>query len=268
MLGWWLSRGIDLVDIAVRRPCGAMLWHRQLSTQRLPLLWMRAENTRGAEVYIRPARDLPWPLVFLDDVNVGRAIAVARKYAALVVRTSPAGGCHIWLDCSDRLDERERALAQRWLAPRIDADLASTSGEHLGRLAGFRNWKRNGVWVNVLAAKTSGALPPWNPAPALRPLGNSAAPAQDGTGSTMAAALGRDATPSGRDWAWVCSLLEAGHDPGEVHRLLADRARHRRGRNADRYAARTIEQAARRLGAARATSGHRALITPPPAARR
>jgi hypothetical protein len=38
-------------------------------------------------------------------------------------------------------------------AHRIDVDLGSISGEHLGRLlAGFKNWKRRGRWVNVLTA--------------------------------------------------------------------------------------------------------------------
>jgi hypothetical protein len=247
MLGWWLSRRIDLVDIAVRRTSGAMIWHRQLAIHRLPLSWLRAENVRGGEIYIRPARDEAWPLVFLDDVDVRRALAAARKYAALVMRTSPAGGCHMWLASNDHLDEHQRALAQRWLASRIDADPASTSGEHLGRLAGFRNWKRSGVWVNVLDPHAPGALPPWDLAAALH-AAQSPATTQQRCVTSAAPALLHDTSPSSRDWAWVCSLLVAGHDPLDVQRLLIDRARPRRGPDAERYAARTIEQATRRRG--------------------
>jgi hypothetical protein len=69
-----------------------------------------------------------------------------------VVKTSQEGGCHIWLSCTCNLGEWERHQAQRWLAPLAGADIASTSGEHLGRLAGFKSWKRNGTWVNVVAA--------------------------------------------------------------------------------------------------------------------
>ena len=44
-------------------------------------------------------------------------------------------------------------------APLIAA--VSISGEHLGRLAGFKNWKRGGTWVNVLGASCHGRH--WDP---------------------------------------------------------------------------------------------------------
>ena len=159
MLAWWREIGIERADLAVRQPSGAMIWHCDLAS--LPLAWARAQNVRRAEVYVRPARGYAWPLVFLDDVETPRARAVARKYDALVVETSPAGGCHIWLACDRQLAESSRCRAQRWLAQRIAADLGSISGEHLGRLAGFKNWKRRGTWVNVLAASLHGQS--WDP---------------------------------------------------------------------------------------------------------
>ncbi len=67
-----------------------------------------------------------------------------------MVHTSPDGGCHLWLRLTHALDEHHRYLAQRWLIPKVNADLGSVSGEHLGRLAGTRNWKRASVWVNVV----------------------------------------------------------------------------------------------------------------------
>lgn len=243
MLGWWQSQAVDRVDIAVRRSSGAMIWHRDLPLGHIPLAWMRTENARGAEVYIRPARGSAWPLVFLDDVETNRALAVAGKYAALVVRTSAAGGCHVWLACNRRLDERERATAQRWLAGRIDADLASISGEHLGRFAGFRNWKRHGVWVNVLDAKRTVQL--WDSS---RALNAQAGTPYSGGGDTTRPTTerGLDTSTSGREWAWVCSLLEAGRDPADVYRRLVEHARLRRGDDAERYASLTIERALRR----------------------
>lgn len=84
----------------------------------------------------------PGLLVFLDDLEPSLAVAIARKYAALAVATSPHGGCHLWLGCLQSLSESQRAQAHRWLAQRTGADQASTSCEHLGRLAGFKNWKR------------------------------------------------------------------------------------------------------------------------------
>lgn len=245
MLRWWLRAGVDHADLAVRRPDGAMLWHSDQPLARLPLSWARAQNVRCADVYIRPARGYRWPLVFLDDVPCATAASVARKYTALLVHTSAAGGCHIWLHCALPLDEDERRRAQRYLALRLGADPGSISGEHLGRLAGFKNCKREGVWVNVL--KTS-SLGPWKPASALAEKASShlrkrcsgGSPGLEGTGLV-------DTSPSGSDWAFTCSMLEAGCDPGLVQARLVDRARERRGTDAERYAKHTILSALRRL---------------------
>ena len=245
MLYWWRSRGIDRVDIAVRRRSGAMIWHPELRPERLPLAWLRAENARAAEVYIRPARARAWPLVFLDDVEPERALATARKYAALIVKTSPSGGAHLWLLCARPLGERERAAAQKWLAAHLDADPASTSGEHLGRLAGFRNWKRQGVWVNVLLARAPESKPPWDPAAALGPQAATGAHAAGRPPPVPPRAATADTSPSGQEWAWVLCLLEAGTDPDDVYRRLLERARPRRGHDAERYARRTLENALR-----------------------
>lgn len=236
MLLWLAEIGIERLDLAVRQSDATMIWHRSKSFDQLPLGWACAQNVRQAEVYVRPARNESWPLVFLDDVTPSLAVAVVRKYAALAVATSPHGGCHVWLACRQNLSEAQRAQAQRWLAQRTGADRASTSGQHLGRLAGFKNWKRSGVWVNTLASSVS---PPWDPAPAL--------------GGPRAAASrrplclrthhGTDTSPSGQDWAWACSLLESGHDPDSVYHRLIERARSRRGSDTERYARRTVDRA-------------------------
>ena len=142
MLDWWAATGVDRVDLAVRRPTGAMLWQRDRALDALPIAWARAENVQHADVYVRPARGHAWPLVFVDDVGVDRAQALAREVDILLVETSPAGGCHVWLHCDRVLAEHDRMHAQRgWIAT-LDADPGSVSGEHLGRLAGFKNWKR------------------------------------------------------------------------------------------------------------------------------
>ncbi len=234
MLEWWSSVGIGTVDLAVRRHDATMIWHRDVAPSNLPLAWARAENARRADVYIRPARGHSWPLVFLDDLPPAMAQAIARKYDALVVHTSPQGGCHVWLRCSTALDEDQRRTAQRWLSHRVNADPASTSGEHLGRLAGFKNFKRRGVWINVLDASLRNRL--WNPQ-------------LDGTHARgdllppRTSASGTDTSASGREWGWVCGLLESGTNPHDVYLNLVEHARSRRGSDAERYARRTIDRA-------------------------
>ena len=212
-----------------------MIWHYAIPLETLPLSWARAENMHKAEVYIRPARVYPWPLVFLDDVPAVLAARVVRKYDALVVKTSHEGGCHLWLSCSFELDQEARKQAQRWLVKRTVADPRSSSGEHLGRLAGFKNWKRGGTWVNVLDASRRGH--PWVPraddnvrlcSPSTRPL---------------RIPTHTDTSESGTEWGWVCRMLEAGYDPDSAYQRLVQRARPRRGNDAERYARRTIIRA-------------------------
>jgi hypothetical protein len=243
MLRWWRQAGIHRADLAVKpRTQPGLIWHQNLPLDSLPLAWARFQNVRQAEIYIRPARGYAWPLVFLDDVAATRAGRVAHAYDAIVVETSPAGGCHIWLACRHPLQEKARRQAQRWLVPRLAADPASVSGEHLGRLAGFKNWKRGGNWVNVLHASAYGH--PWDPALAIGD--HQAIPAPDTTQNAPPREPGKtdiDTSPSGREWGWVCGRLEDGWCPDDVYERLLEKARPRRGADAQRYARRTLERA-------------------------
>jgi hypothetical protein len=242
MIDWFKNVSVNRVDLAVRRSDGAMLWHRDVILDELPLPWARAENTRRGEVFIRPARGYPWPVVFLDDVAEKIALRIARKYDSLVVETSKEGGCHVWMSCSCSLPERSRHLAQQWLAPRAGADLASTSGEHLGRLAGFKNWKRNGAWVNVLEASCHDRR--WAPRAEEGPL-PAAETASVAIGGSSSPAI--DTSASGVEWGWVCGMLEAGLPPHVAYYRLVERASLRRGRDATRYAMYTVSKAVARI---------------------
>ena len=209
-----------------------MLWQRSRPLEHLPLAWARAENAHGADIYARPARGHPWALVFLDDVALDLAVDMAASNGGLAVQTSPEGGCHLWLPTSAPLDEADRCRRQRWLAQQLGADPGSVSGEHLGRLAGFRNWKRGGCWVNALATggpgpgslRKEGILEDTEPSCALR-----------------------DVSASGQEWGWTCRMLEVGWSPQKVYEALVIKASARRGPDAERYARRTVEKATEKL---------------------
>lgn len=244
MLSWLAGARIKRVDLLVKRTSGVAIPHRAVSICHVPVPWLNAENDRGAEIYIRTTRGESWPLVFLDDVETNLACRIAQRYDALVVLTSTAGGCHIWLKTTYSLDEQERGQVQRWLAQRAHADRASTSGEHLGRLAGMRNWKRQGVWVNVIRTD-SGRRLRWDPTLALRemrelqrlPTGQHAASCPKRESGMP------DKSESAKEWGWVCGSLEAGAHPETVFHLLYKHALPRRGRDAERYARRTVQRA-------------------------
>ena len=244
MLRWWQDfAAVDQVDIAVRRSTGEMIWHPSRSIAQLPLSWLRAENASRGDIYLRPARGQRWPLVFLDDVERRLAVRIAAKYDSAVIETSPPGGCHVWLRCTQPLCETQRRRAQRWLAQRADADLGSVSGEHLGRLAGMKNWKRRGTWVNVLALTTAGRA--WDPQ-VVTGL-NEAGDPRPRRRSHTRRRHSRDLSPSGHDWAWVCSQLERGADDQDLTRRLVARATPRRGADAPRYARHTVHKAVRHV---------------------
>ena len=96
MLHFYQPHHITTVDLAIKRIEGTFIWPYQQPLEHLPMAWLRAENVRHSEGYIRPARHQHWPMIFLDDVTTQRAQQVALRYAALVVQTSTTGGCHLW----------------------------------------------------------------------------------------------------------------------------------------------------------------------------
>jgi hypothetical protein len=242
MLEAWHQAGIERADLAVRTANGAMLWTADCPLDHLPLAFARAHNVQQADIYVRPARGSPWPMVFLDDVAAPMARRIASKYATLAVHTSAHGGCHLWLRLSCALNEPQRCHVQRWLIPRIGADPGSVSGEHLGRLAGMKNWKRGGQWVNILH-RPNAHRSAWDPTPALQ----SASHVQRSVIAPCAPPhpSGVDRSESAREWGWVCGALEAGLSPVVVYQRLLEHASARRGPDAERYARYTLARALR-----------------------
>lgn len=242
MLDAWHQAGIERADLAVRKVNGAMLWYADCPLDHLPLALARAHNVKQADIYVRPARGYPWPMVFLDDVAVHMARRIARKYATLAVHTSTHGGCHLWLRLTCALDEQQRCHVQRWLIPRIGADPGSVSGEHLGRLAGMKNWKRGGQWVNILHWPNAHASA-WDPTPALRFASQAKRPVIAPSAPPRSSRV--DRSESAREWGWVCGALEAGLSPTAVYQGLLNHASPRRGPDAERYARYTVARAIR-----------------------
>lgn len=242
MLDAWHQAGIERADLAVRKVNGAMLWHANCPLDHLPLAFARAHNAKQADIYLRPARGYPWPMVFLDDVAVPMARRIAKKYATLAVHTSTHGGCHLWLHLTCALDEQQRCHVQRWLIPRIGADPGSVSGEHLGRLAGMKNWKRGGQWVNILH-RPSAHRSAWDPTPALQSASHAERPVIAPNAPPRSSRI--DRSESAREWGWVCGALEAGLSPSAVFQRLLNHASPRRGPDAERYARYTLARAIR-----------------------
>lgn len=119
--------------------------------------WLRAQNAAGFNIFIRPARSLCHPILFLDDVPVETARSSIARYWSIAVQTS-AGNTQLWIVADRAMDERDRGQAQRELRRVFRVgDYASTGGEHFGRAPGFRNRKpAHNDWTTVLCASERG----------------------------------------------------------------------------------------------------------------
>ncbi len=250
-LRWFEHQGITRVDLAVQKRSGAWLQQSSMDREGLQQLlpWCRSENAHGSNVYVRPHRHSAWPVVFLDDVATADAQEIAQTHSALVVETS-ANRCHVWICTDEDLDERQRLACQKHLAARPGAnrtlaDPGSVSGDHWGRLAGFRNRKpsRN-CWVNLLRA--SHGLPAFPVFGLLAPAPIAPISPSIGGGVVISPAScvgGRAPSESECEWASVMVRLERGEPPAEVEAWLTDHARARRGADAVRYAHHTVAKA-------------------------
>ena len=105
------------------------------------LAWLRRENARGAQIFVRPHGAHALSLV--DDLS---AEAITRMtddgfQPAVVVETSP-GNFQVWLNHGRILFDRTFSTqAAKELARRFGGDPSSADWRHFGRLAGFTNQK-------------------------------------------------------------------------------------------------------------------------------
>jgi hypothetical protein len=143
--------GVAHFEVGTIPPKGSPLARERLRRFDAPTLlrsvaWLRAQNAKGYDCYVRPlARNdgLAPPLSFLDDLDaegVARAEREGCRFAVLI-ESSP-GRYHGWIRISDRLiPQEELTAAGRELARRFSGDPASIDWRHFGRLAGYTNRK-------------------------------------------------------------------------------------------------------------------------------
>lgn len=223
--------------------------------------WAWHENQRGGEVYARPARWMPdgtpasWPMVFLDDVAPAQAAEIAAQFSAMIIETSP-GLCHVWLAVSRPLNEAERRAIQQQLIAAHGGDPGSVSGEHFGRLPGFKNHKRGGVFVNTKAI-SAGRLYPVGDLDSFAAAGEARqAAARASEGICMYESLGGWSSESEREFGFVIGRLRwlsrnaperMQEEAARLRHELIEKARARGKRDPADYAARTIKAALARL---------------------
>jgi hypothetical protein len=128
------------------------------------IAWLRLENLRGRNIYIRPQGEHHLSLV--DDLSktaIDRMKAEGFEPAA-IVETSPRN-FQAWLDHGERLPRDIGTAVARALASRFEGDTKAADWRHFGRLAGFTNQKEkhrqsNGLFPFVRLIESSGVVYP------------------------------------------------------------------------------------------------------------
>ena len=137
------AMGCELFEIGVLRMDGRMLLRSGWSADQIDaaLAWLRRENARGAQIFVRPHGTHALSLV--DDLSAETIprMTDAGFQPAAVVETSP-GNFQVWLNHGRILFDRTFSTqAAKELARRFGGDPSSADWRHFGRLAGFTNQK-------------------------------------------------------------------------------------------------------------------------------
>ena len=135
--------------------------------------WLRGQNARGQEIYIRSLESSG--LILVDDLTA-RAVAQMRYNGAtpaVVAETSP-GNYQAWIRLAPGpIPEAVATAAARALARQYGGDPASAHWRHMGRLAGFTNQKPSRTITDgpyqgrqpfVLLREAAGRIAPAGPA--------------------------------------------------------------------------------------------------------
>lgn len=252
---WFAQMGIHRFDLQLRQKLvhpqmdrGAWRWLRpslDISAGAYFLKyasWTRHMNSQESDVYIRPHGEVKHGVIFLDDLPLDQALKVSKKYASCVVCTSE-NNTQVWLATDRPLSKIERKAAQSWMRSIGYTDPGSVSGDHLGRLCGFRSQKR-GCWVNLTTTTLGDRYSPNIESPLSSPMGEACV-------SSSPLPKMQDAekqkSPSEREFGWAFGALKYGVPLDNVIKHLTSLARGRGKRQPDHYAKRTALGAYRLL---------------------
>jgi hypothetical protein len=202
------------------------------------LSWLRMENLKGPDVYLRPHRHDKHPVIFLDDLSLEKAGNVVNKYCAFSIETSP-NNTQVWLSIDRMLTECERKLAQQQLAKWGYTDKASVSGEHFGRMCGMKSHKRD-CWVNVFKQSYGNRYSPTLEEPESFPLRGGCAIEKEIYQESI--------SESEREFSMVLSKLRRGESRDKISQWLIAKARNRGKRSPHKYSERTILKAISIMG--------------------
>ena len=127
--------------------------------------WLRHQNSKGRNIYIRPKGD--HNLTLVDDLTLAHITAMKKEgfHPAVVLETSP-GNYQAWLKHPEQLSKDLGTAAARALAEKFGGDRGAADWRHFGRLGGFTNRKpkhldpATGLYPFVQLIEASGQVYP------------------------------------------------------------------------------------------------------------
>ena len=135
--------GANLYEVGIRHVERGML-NREWSEADImkSLAWLKRENFKGCDIYVRPARSAPSRLILVDDLSMGTLAKLqdGPDPAAVIVQTSPHN-YQAWIKLDEDVPADVRREVARYLAREYGGDPNSADSAHYGRLAGFTNRK-------------------------------------------------------------------------------------------------------------------------------
>lgn len=162
------AMGVERFEVGIRDQAGRMLIRTWSKSETLEsMAWLKRENAKGADVYVRPAGEANAGLVLVDDLNRGQLarLKAAGLTPASVTETSP-DNFQAWVRVHEkRLEPKLATEVATMLAKEYGGDPNSADWRHFGRLAGLTNTKPhhkdgNGRSPYVLAHDSGGKLAP------------------------------------------------------------------------------------------------------------
>lgn len=144
-------------EVGVRNSEGKMMIRHWSKDETLKSVsWLKRENARGADIYIRPGGNQNQGLILVDDLSKGQLDNMKSKgfEASVVVETSPYNH-QAWVRVSNEpLANDVATLTSKTLTHLAGGDPNSADWKHFGRLSGFTNQKPE--------HKTSTGRSPWS----------------------------------------------------------------------------------------------------------
>lgn len=259
---------VSEVEVGIRDQATGRMLNRTWAAGELErpevLGWLKAQNAKDADIYVRPKGSQG--IVLVDDLVLGTLSRLKAEGlgAAVIVQTSPMN-YQAWVRLSeDPIPANLATNAAKRLAKTYGGDPGSADWRHYGRLAGFTNRKpkhrdERGRAPFVLVYEASGKTAPRGGEFLQEVLaeGQAIAKALDKVASQIGTGTHRALPTSARsyfraamrevlhlfpdpdwsraDWAVVCRMLKRGYEPEEVVHALVEESPDLAGRKGAGY---------------------------------